>query len=439
MPVRPASYRPQVSLLMVVRNGAAHIDAALVSARRQTLAEIEIVVVDDGSTDATCDIVRRHAHEDPRVRLETGPQQGLAAIRNNSLQLAAAPWGAIVDSDDVLHPNHVRNLIDLARRSGAALAAANMIAFDTAKAELFAHGPVWAQERAITPEAFARAGRLDRSGPSLGYLKPLFRLDALAAHDLRYDPRLRIGEDYDLVERALAHGLSYAYAPEPTYFYRRHAASTSYRLGCDDLSALIAAEDERQPAPPGSALARERTLRRRSLVAALAHIQAVAEIKTGHIGAGLARLIRQPAAARLMARSVREGLGWRVRRQERAGSEGRWSAVLLGAPPPGSRIERAARLLADQGCDLRWIEDARCADPVAIAQSGRGVSLVLIADESHCDAAAFAIPDGAPVIGDGSFYHPIIDRVLPSRPEELVRLAPQFAAAHRQARAALVA
>ncbi|WP_296718891.1 glycosyltransferase family A protein [Erythrobacter sp.] len=423
MPAGSALCPPQLSLLMVVRNGAAHIDAAIASARRQSLTELEILVVDDGSTDATCAIVRRHAAEDARVRLEPGPRQGLAAVRNRSLELARAPWAAILDSDDILHPHHARNLLDLARRSGASLVAANMIAFDADNAALFASGSDWSAERTIELAPFVEAGRLDRAGVSLGYLKPLFRRDALAAHGLRYDARLRIGEDYDLIERTLAKGLAYAFSPEPTYFYRRHSGSTSFRLGCEDLRALIAAEDERPCAAPGTPLAEARAARRHSLVAALAHAEAVADIKAGRIASGCARLLRDPAAARLMVRSAREGLTRRIGFPARDRASARWAAVLCGAPLPGSRIERAARLLAGQGCDLRWIEDARCADPLVLAQAGRGASLVLVADEDQCDPAAFVIADRAPVIGDGSFCHPLIDSVLPARPAELLRFA----------------
>src|SRR3546814_2503148 len=100
-PMQP-SQTPLVSLLMVARNSERFINEALLSARRQTLREIEIVVIDDGSTDATLDIASRHTQADPRVRVYPGPQAGLAAVRNCSLRRARAPWAAILDSDDLL-------------------------------------------------------------------------------------------------------------------------------------------------------------------------------------------------------------------------------------------------------------------------------------------------------------------------------------------------
>jgi succinoglycan biosynthesis protein ExoO len=424
MAVNPAHRIPQISLLMVVRNGAAHIDAAIASARRQTIDDLEIIVVDDGSTDATCSIVHRHATEDARVRLESGSRQGLAAVRNHSLALTRAPWAAILDSDDILHPLHAQRLLELAARQQTPIAAMNMIAFGDETADLFAQGSEWSRERTIDLAAFVEAGQVHKAGVSLGYLKPMFRIEALAAHDLRYDPRLRIGEDYDLVERALAKGLTYAFSPDSTYFYRRHEGSTSFRLTCEDLRALILAENERPEAPPGSALSVMRTRRRHSLEAALAHAETVSDLKAGRVASSLARLWRDPASISMLAASAREGLGRRFRKRAAPAQSG-WSALLCGIPLPGSRMEQAARLLAGQGCEMRWIENANLVDPVVLARAGRGVSLVLLADETQCDAAAFAIADGAPVFGDGSFAHPIIDRQLPSRLPDMVHLAPQ--------------
>ncbi|MCL9999369.1 MAG: glycosyltransferase, partial [Erythrobacter sp.] len=272
---------PLVSLLMVARNAAAHIDAALVSCRRQSLAQIEIVVVDDGSTDATGAIIARHAAEDARVIAVRGHGKGLAAVRNLSITAAAAPWGAIIDSDDILHPRHVERLLGLARRRGADMAAANMISFgrDMSPA-LFASGPEWVQERMIGHAEFLESGRLDRPGMQLGYLKPLLRLEALRRHAIAYDLRLRIGEDWDLVERALAAGLTYAFSPEPTYYYRRHAASTSFRWTGGDLAALIAAERDRLARGQPRALIAARRARLGSLEDALAHCEAVGQLKS---------------------------------------------------------------------------------------------------------------------------------------------------------------
>ncbi len=417
-PASGPAAEPLVSLLMVARNAAAHIDAALLSARRQSLRRIEIIVVDDGSADATGAIIRSHAAADPRVVPVRGHGKGLAAVRNLSVTAAAAPWGAIVDADDILHPRHVERLIALVRRTGADMAAGNMIAFGSEiEPALFASGEGWRRERMIGHAEFLASGRTGRgAGVQLGYLKPLFRIDALRRRGIAYDTRLRIGEDWDLVERALAAGLSYAYRPEPTYYYRRHAASTSFRWTSADLAALVAAERDRLAAEQDAALLEARRARLASLEDELAHSEAVACLKARKVWRALAPLLRRPRAAGLLAASAREGLArraaaWRRRHSDLAAAvpEPPPRVLVCGEPEPGSPVAIAAALAAAGGHGVRQLGAAELADPVATARAGQGAALVLIAQERLADAAAHAIGDGAAFVAAEGVRHPLVD------------------------------
>lgn len=411
----PSPKEPLVSLLMVARNAAAHIDAALISARRQTLRQIEIIVVDDCSTDATGEIIRRHAAIDPRVIAVPGHARGLAAVRNLSIAAAAAPFAAVVDSDDILHPSHAEKLLDLARRTGADVAASNMIAFGSdTPATLFAAGPPWRAERMISHAEFVEAGRLDGGAVQLGYLKPLFRVDALRGHGLAYDLRLTIGEDWDLVERGLAAGLTYAFRPEPTYFYRRHAASTSYRWRSGDLAALIAAERERLAGEEDAALVAARRARLASLEDALAHCEAVAHLKARRVARALPHLLRRPRAIGLVGQSVREGLARRALRKVASANAvpAAPHVLVCGEPRPGTPVALAAALAEASGCPVRRLSAAELADPVATARAGQGAAMVLLGDESLADAAAYAIGDGALFVAAAGARHPLVDHMI---------------------------
>jgi succinoglycan biosynthesis protein ExoO len=413
--------QPLVSLLMVARNAAAHIDAALTSARRQTLREIEIVVVDDRSSDATGEIIRRHAEEDPRVIPVRGHGKGLAAVRNLSIAAAAAPYAAVLDADDILHPRHAEHLLDLARRTGADIAAANMIAFSQgAPASLFAAGGAWNAERMIGHAEFVASGKLGGEAVQLGYLKPLFRIAALRKAGLAYDMRLRIGEDWDLVERALAAGLTYAWRPEPTYYYRRHAASTSFRWTPEDLAALIAAERDRIAAgSTDAALVKARAERLASLEDTLAHCEAVGHLKARAMGKAMAALARRPRAVGLLWQSLREGLGRRAAAAARrpgaaaapAAAEGPL-VLVCGEARPGSPVALAAALITASGIRLRRLTRAELSDPLATARAGQGAAMVLLAEEALADAAAHAIADGVPVVGEAGASHPLVEHHL---------------------------
>lgn len=98
---------PAVSVLMPVRNGAATLAACLDSIQAQTLADFELLVMDDGSTDGTGDLVSARARGDGRIRVSSGPRRGLVACLNAGLELARAPLVARMDGDDIMDPERL--------------------------------------------------------------------------------------------------------------------------------------------------------------------------------------------------------------------------------------------------------------------------------------------------------------------------------------------
>lgn len=415
-PTHPSQI-PLVSILMVARNSERFINEALLSARRQTMREIEIVVIDDGSTDATLDIASRHARADPRVRVYPGPQAGLAAVRNCSLRKARAPWAAILDSDDLLHPRHVEHLYAAAVAQGVQIVAANMLSFHGgggSSVSLFADGKLWRERRCITHAQFIRAGRLNSQGVQLGYLKPLFNLEFVRANGIEYDPDLRIGEDYEFVNRAFAAGARYSFLPQPTYFYRRHEGSTSHRLARRDLVGLLAL------AWPGKAEARNLELvdaiarRRQSLVAALVHLDTVDALKRGDWRSAVHLLRSNREVPRLLIRSALEGSLRRIRSGmsailPRREPDQRPTALVIGRPLPGSATALVKAVLSRQGYRIltRTVWDWR--DGLGLARSVRRVDLILLADSFACEAAPFALAPLAPWAGEADLPHALVD------------------------------
>ena len=100
--------QPCVSVLMPVYNGAEHVAKAIDSVLSQTLADFELVVVDDGSTDDTAAILASYAH-DPRVRVvRHHTNGGLVASLNDGLQACRAELVARLDADDIAMPNRLQ-------------------------------------------------------------------------------------------------------------------------------------------------------------------------------------------------------------------------------------------------------------------------------------------------------------------------------------------
>ena len=99
--------QPQVSVVIPVRNGAQFITECLASALGQSMAQIEVVVIDDGSTDGTPELVRAQFGSDSRVRISPARGRGLVAALNQGLKLARAPLVARLDADDRAHPERL--------------------------------------------------------------------------------------------------------------------------------------------------------------------------------------------------------------------------------------------------------------------------------------------------------------------------------------------
>ena len=95
---------PLVSVIVPAYNACFTVQETLRSVLAQTVSQIEVIVVDDGSTDDTALVVDNVAALDPRVRLERQPQCGVAAARNRAIGCASGEFIAPMDADDLWHP-----------------------------------------------------------------------------------------------------------------------------------------------------------------------------------------------------------------------------------------------------------------------------------------------------------------------------------------------
>lgn len=204
--------RPEVSILIAAWNAEATIGAAVQSALDQQGVAVEVIVVDDASTDGTRALVARMAAADPRLRLVSQPQNaGPAAARNKALKMSAAPWVTVLDSDDVLAPHRLAGMLALARSEGWDFVADDLYKVDSHPPR----GPrqrLWSAEPigklSLTFESFVRGNlsRLHGGKGELGFLKPLMRRGFLRDRGLSYAEDMRLGEDYALYATALARG-----------------------------------------------------------------------------------------------------------------------------------------------------------------------------------------------------------------------------------------
>ena len=110
---------PAVSVIVPVYNVERYVGECIESIRGQSFRDLEILLLDDGSTDGSGEICRRHAALDDRIRTYRHDNRGLGPTRNRGIRLAKGRYLAFVDSDDWIDPDHLRDLYGRAVETGA--------------------------------------------------------------------------------------------------------------------------------------------------------------------------------------------------------------------------------------------------------------------------------------------------------------------------------
>jgi glycosyltransferase involved in cell wall biosynthesis len=121
---------PLVSVIIPVFNGASYIREALRSVAEQTYSNLEIVVVDDGSSDSSASIVEQL--RDPRIKLHKQDNQGRCAARNRGLELSSGELLKYLDQDDILDSDSIRSQVDdLSTEGPSVISMGTLKVFDT--------------------------------------------------------------------------------------------------------------------------------------------------------------------------------------------------------------------------------------------------------------------------------------------------------------------
>lgn len=107
---------PKISVIIPVYNTAARLPACLDSVLSQSHGDLEVILIDDGSTDGSGAVCDQYAAGDGRIRVIHQPNTGAAGARNAGLQAATGEFLSFVDSDDVLEPGAYGHMLDLLQR-----------------------------------------------------------------------------------------------------------------------------------------------------------------------------------------------------------------------------------------------------------------------------------------------------------------------------------
>ena len=210
-----ANPEPLVSVILPVFNGQPFVAAAVISIVKQTYRNIELIIIDDGSTDGSSDVLHNFADADPRVRLVTHENRGLVASLNEGLELAKGKYIARMDADDISDPIRIERQVEYLE-TNPEVVLLGVRTFERRSSRWRHHisaGPkLWTWMLLFTNR--------------IGHPGVMIRRETLDQHNLRYEQDFYFVEDYRLWCRLVQYG-SADVLPQPLLFYRRHDSALS--------------------------------------------------------------------------------------------------------------------------------------------------------------------------------------------------------------------
>ncbi|MFN2557378.1 MAG: glycosyltransferase family 2 protein [Nitriliruptorales bacterium] len=216
--------QPLVSIGLPVYNGASYLDRAIATILAQDLSDFELIISDNGSTDASPDIARSYAREDPRVRfLRSEQNRGASWNFNRVVELASGPYFKWVAHDDEHAPTYLsRCVAALEAQPGAVLSHTQTVTIDAAGRS---HG--------IIDESFAVAAEKphERWRQLLRYRGGCYHVFGVVPTDVMRQTGLLgafVSSDRVLLAELALHG-QFVEVPEPLFLHREHADRSVYR------------------------------------------------------------------------------------------------------------------------------------------------------------------------------------------------------------------
>ncbi len=216
------------SIVIPVYNAASTLSRALRSVLGQTRTDIEVILVDDGSTDSSWDLITDWIGRDPRIRgLHHTITAGKSIALNHAISFARGKWLTVLYADDWFHPARLTTLLNEAERHDVDMIADNQFFYDAGANVVV--GNAWRAAPAtwqLSFDDFLR-GANPYDAFNLGMLKPVIKTEFLLKSGLVYEALTRQGEDFLFLLQFYLLGGKALVSDAPGYYYTQPFGSIS--------------------------------------------------------------------------------------------------------------------------------------------------------------------------------------------------------------------
>ena len=245
-----------VSVIVPVYNVGAYLQQCLQSIASQSYAHLEVIVVDDGSTDDSGKIAEEWASRDNRFRVVHQPNGGLSAARNTALDHATGRYVTFVDSDDLIAPQYVEVLCQLIQESGAQAALCGWHLYpdgdtvpkpdDACHSRTYTAAEAANHSRTYTAAEAANHIFYQRKGLTQSVCARLY--DASVFRDVRF-PVGMLYEDLAVLMPVMQNSRTVVFTPQRLYYYRQRQGSIITTFNSRRAHILDILEDLERRAP----------------------------------------------------------------------------------------------------------------------------------------------------------------------------------------------
>ena len=224
---------PLISVIIPAYHAEKRLGKCVESVVGQTWKNLEILIIDDGSTDGTGRLAEEWAKKDTRIRVTHQPNAGVASARNRGLDMASGEWIRFVDADDTLPPDSIEKLLTRAQREKSDLVIAGYehqvsglcLPFNLAK-----------RDDTVSWEEYLKFLNPNANSFFCGVLwNKLFRRELIERTGVRFESGLGYGEDFLFVCGYLEAAERISFSTDVVYRYIRHPDSMTFAQSWDSV------------------------------------------------------------------------------------------------------------------------------------------------------------------------------------------------------------
>lgn len=217
-----------VSAIIPVYNSEEFLEACIESLRNQTLKEIEMIFINDGSTDGSLDILRKYEKIDSRIKIIDQKNSGPSAARNRGIEIVTGDYISFIDSDDLIDKDMYKDMYEIASLDNSDAVICDMKMFEDEN-ELYIRGLRYSNNKYDRKEIHNKIFKELLSNSQFNSMaNKIYKKSIIKEEHIRLDERIYYAEDWLFNMKFFQVSNKVSYINECYYYYRRgHESSSS--------------------------------------------------------------------------------------------------------------------------------------------------------------------------------------------------------------------